>query len=93
MTNTAVTKLEKLLDLALTKSSVIRAEQGKRGKQSSWMLTEIHRLFPSMTGCHSASMCVQQLVAKYIKTTKLITRILPKVRDVLNMMTSSKHTV
>ena len=60
-------------------------KRGKTVKGDDWLLDEIHKNFPDLGECFSASTCLRNLVEEYVTTISRATRVLPSVRLILEI--------
>jgi hypothetical protein len=67
------------------KIRAIVKKRGKTVKGDDFLLDEIHKNFPDVSGCFSASTCLRNLVEEFVTTIPRATRILPSVRLVLEI--------
>jgi len=75
--------LHSLLIFAGEHLTLVRKYQGKN---KSWLLTEIHRAFPKLTGCGSAPVCLIVLVQQHVTSMPIAKRILPKLQDLVQAL-------
>ena len=70
---------------AAKKIRAIVKKRGKTVKGDDWLLDEIHKNFPDLGECFSASTCLRELIEEYVTTISRATKTLPSVRLILEI--------
>ena len=87
-----MSKINKVLDVALSKAGLakIRATVVKRGRQKSWLLTEIHRIAPDVGKCSNDKSCILILLKTEVNSLSMAKKVLPRLKELIPVLYNSQ---